>query len=239
MHTLDSSCLSLAARFALVILLSFARSSRTTHSALLKMSIELDMGGLVEVKSADGIGGGRGVFAKRDISPGEVVFTDTPLLSTLGNHESVAGEPMHVQLARRILQSEQRDALLQQLACLYPQTLSELSADMLTTARAKHGTALSHLVAIQSAPALAENDVLCILLKVCFSAFCGGLYVRKAMLNHCCRPNCIAFQPGQRTSSDGRVLNTTASEVRADQAEYGDAFSDRFARPNSIFIGLS
>ena len=206
-----------------MILVYFYSFSRASFSPSIQMSIELDMGEIVEVKSTgDCIGGGRGVFAKRDIQPGEVVFADTPILTTLRNHESVVDEPMHVQLARRVIQSEDREALLQQLACLYPQSLSELSADMLATARQKHGPTLAHLTAIQTAPILSEDEVLCILLKVCFSAFCGGLYVRKAMLNHCCRPNCMAFQPGQRTSSDGRVLNTAASEVSPTARPAGD-----------------
>ena len=176
------------------------------------MSTELDMGQNVVVKSlGDCIGGGRGVFAKRDILPGEVVFEDIPIMTTLNCH----GEPMHVQLARRILQCEDRSSLLTQIGCLYPQSLSELSSDMISKAHEKYGDTLAHLLSIQAPPSLDQDEVLCILLKVCFSAFCGGLYVRKAMLNHSCRPNCIAFQPGQRTSSDGRILNTASSEVAA------------------------
>ena len=182
----------------------------------------MDLGELVEVREASGIGGNRGVFAKRDIRPGEVIIEDRPLLATLadGSHE---GEPVHVQLARRILQSEKREELLSQIEPLYPQKLSDIKLAMLDKAYQKHGKTVTMLASLQREPKLQEADVLCILLKVCFSAFCGGLYVKKAMLNHCCRPNCVAFQPGERTSGTGSTISTEASEVVATQHIAKDA----------------
>jgi hypothetical protein len=204
--------------FFLVIQACFGVESESCRFSLAEMSLpgaDLDMGQLVEIKwMGDGIGGGRGVFAKRNIRAGEVVFADIPLLET-EESEPDSKELLHVQLARRVLQSEQRGTLIQQLACLYPQSLSELTPEILEKARAKHGGTLAHLASIQTAPPIPDDDVFLVLMKVCFSAFCGGIYVRKAMLNHACRPNCIAFQPGQRTSSDGRVLSAAASEVRS------------------------
>jgi len=40
--------------------------------------------------------------------------------------------------------------------------------------------------------------VLIVLLKVCFNAFQGGIYIKKGMFNHSCRPNCETFGGGER-----------------------------------------
>lgn len=40
--------------------------------------------------------------------------------------------------------------------------------------------------------------MLIVLLKVCFNAFQGGIYIKKGMFNHSCRPNCETFGGGDR-----------------------------------------
>lgn len=49
----------------------------------------------------------------------------------------------------------------------------------------------------------AEDDVLVVLLKVCFNAFQGGIYIKKGMFNHSCRPNCETFGGGERPGRTG------------------------------------
>eukprot|EP00292_Cryptomonas_paramecium_P021594 CAMPEP_0113702538 /NCGR_PEP_ID=MMETSP0038_2-20120614/25263_1 /TAXON_ID=2898 /ORGANISM="Cryptomonas paramecium" /LENGTH=170 /DNA_ID=CAMNT_0000626707 /DNA_START=34 /DNA_END=542 /DNA_ORIENTATION=+ /assembly_acc=CAM_ASM_000170 len=169
----------------------------------------MDLGDLVEVKVGLDVGGCRGVFAKRNIKPGEVVFRDFPLLTV----KAKVGEPLVMNLARRILKNPKRDEILQHMSVLYPQKLSELTPEMLERAKGKHGNSVSLLSGKQIEPKINDEDILCLLLKICFSAFCGGIYLKKGMLNHCCRPNAVGFQPGQRMNSNGTIINSDASEV--------------------------
>ena len=187
-------------------------------------------GGAVEVRVMPGIGGGRGVFACRDIRVGEVVLQEAPLVRALPtNQKSEEGtvrakdEPLHMQLTRRVLQDPRRDALLEQMAVLYPRSVVDMDADVYKRAKRHHADSVDKLVDQQRQapsapqPLMAEEDVLIVLLKVCFNAFQGGVYVKKGMFNHSCRPNCETFAAGERPgrNAGAPAASSGASEIVA------------------------
>ena len=69
-------------------------------------------------------GGGIGVFAIRDLRAGEIILTEeAPLVSSQKSQR----ESLHMQLAKRVLQDDAREALLEQMAVIYPRSLDEVS----------------------------------------------------------------------------------------------------------------
>jgi len=177
-----------------------------------------------EVRSMPDMGGGRGVFATRDIKPGEVVFSEAPLVPQAPpKSEEEAQEELHMQIARRILQRPpaERRGLIGEMAPLYPRTLDELQPRIRETATEKYSEDVAALLDAAGKAGFEElpeaPEVLRLVLQVVFNAFEGGLYIRKAMLNHCCRPNCMTFQTGQRVRADGSAVAIEKSEVVATQ----------------------
>lgn len=90
--------------------------------------------GTAEVRPLDQtIGGGRGVFATRDIRAGEVVHEEKPfLLLPQGRVSSMVGqqpmekssrEPVFERLARKILSGKDRESLVKKMAILHPCSL--------------------------------------------------------------------------------------------------------------------
>jgi len=188
------------------------------------------MGGAVEVREVPGIGGGRGGFACRDIRVGEVILEETPLVRSLPTNQKTEegtvreeDEPLHLQLTRRVLQDPQRDALLAQMAVLYPRSVGDMDADVYKRAKRHHADSVDKLVDQQRQspstpqPLLGEEDVLMVLLKVCFSALQGGIYIKKPMFNHSCRPNCETFAAGERPgrNAGASAAGSGASEIVA------------------------
>jgi hypothetical protein len=66
-------------------------------------------------------------------------------------------------------------------------------------------------------PLLVEDEVLLLLLKVCFNAFQGGIYIKKGMFNHSCRPNCETFGAGERPGRNTAAANSSASTRRTSE----------------------
>lgn len=90
--------------------------------------------GTAEVRSLDQIiGGGRGVFALRDIRAGEVVHEEKPFLllpqrrvSSMEGQQPVQKslkEPVFERLARKILSGKDRESLVKKMAILHPRSL--------------------------------------------------------------------------------------------------------------------
>lgn len=100
-----------------------------------------------------GIGGGRGVFARRAIKVGEVVLEESPLVAALPTHQKseegtvrASDEPLHMQLTRRVLQDPDRDALLEQMTVLYPRTVDDMDTDVYRRAKRHHADSVDKLV---------------------------------------------------------------------------------------------
>jgi len=193
---MNDPALLLSLFFLLPAVASLFSPSVTCHPAVV-----IGNGDVVEVRTMNEVGGGRGVFAMRHIKAGEILLSETPILSTLSGaeHKGAVAEPLHVQLTLRVLVDPHRDALLQQMAGLYPCSIDHMRPDVHARAKRHYASYVQKLhrkqCTLDSAQRhpLSEDDVLILLLKVCFNAFRGGIYVKKPMFNHCCRPNCETF----------------------------------------------
>jgi len=111
-----------------------------------------------QVREMPGIGGGRGVFARRAIKVGEVVLEEAPLVRALPTHQKSeegtvrsTDEPLHMQLTRRVLQDPDRDALLAQMTVLYPRAIDDMDADVYKRAKRHHADSVDKLVDQQRA----------------------------------------------------------------------------------------
>jgi len=104
---------------------------------------------------------------------------------------------VNLQLAKRVLHDSEREALLKQMAVIYPRSLQEVDPVTLARARKEYAKSVQRLLQEEkSAPAgvrhLCEAELLALVLKIAFSSFMGGIYVAGAMFNHSCRPNVIS-----------------------------------------------
>ena len=109
-----------------------------------------------------------------------------------------ASDPRSVQLAKRVLQDDQRDAVLGQMAVIYPRSLDDVEPGTLARARKEYAKSVQKLLREQQQDAgggnrqLSEAEMLLLVLKIAFSSFMGGIYVAGAMFNHACRPNLLS-----------------------------------------------
>jgi hypothetical protein len=103
-----------------------------------------------------------------------------------------------MQLAKRVLQDDQRDAVLGQMAVIYPRSLDEVEPGTLARARKEYAKSVQKLLREQQQGAgegnrqLSEAEMLLLVLKIALSSFMGGIYVAGAMFNHACRPNLLS-----------------------------------------------
>ncbi|GAB5366391.1 hypothetical protein AAMO2058_001139600 [Amorphochlora amoebiformis] len=162
--------------------------------------------GPLEVRPHAKAGGGRGVFTVRDISAGEMVMREEPVLRLLQREGSSA----HVQLAELAVKSSDKK-LLEKISWLHPRTLEDVSKEGLKAARARHGESAVRLSKELNKTRFDPDACLLIILKMQLNAFQGGLFIRMAMVNHSANPNLHKFQPGGNVDGD----NPNASEARA------------------------
>ena len=142
-------------------------------------------------------GGGRGVFATSDLSPGCLITAEMSALSWADerSHSLSSRNPDPLlQLLEAVFASPLARRTMSQL---YPKTLKEvreeekenmrtfllLKADRVETLLSTHRDFLSIEELIRSALVLQHNG------------FGTGLYGQLSLFNHSCRPNCIKFSP--------------------------------------------
>lgn len=156
-------------------------------------------------------GGGRGVYAARDIAAGELLMAERPVV--LCPAELRSNETLHVGLARHLLSLERErgadggwratDARVAELLDrLHPRSpggpLAAAFADELAEQ-------VAYLERQQGArpPRLSRAEVLRVLLQVRLNAFASGLYLELSMINHACAPNAVKFR-AEDDARDGR-----------------------------------
>ena len=118
--------------------------------------------------------------------PGTVVLAELAVLEV--PQSAREGETLHVALARAALACG--DLLGDSMAQLHPKTLASLSAEQLAECRERHAAAASRVAADAGVD---RNHALLFIFKMEFNAYTSGLYLRKAMVNHACLPNCASF----------------------------------------------
>jgi hypothetical protein len=118
---------------------------------------------------------------------------------------------LHAAIARAILQSDNRHAVLQQCSHLVPVKLSDIPAPTLAILKQAHAITLETLRSVEAAilpydgkdggqaskanAPLGEDALLRLVLAVQMNAYQSGVYLQFSMVNHSCRPNCIKPRP--------------------------------------------
>jgi hypothetical protein len=146
-----------------------------------------------EIRAAASTGGGRGVFATKDVGPGTLLMAEKAffVLDT--------GEASHVALARRVIGGQLSPHATTLFANLHPVVLTEHEVDF---GEKQHAAALDELMVQEASSGLTRAAMLRILLAVQFNSFASGLYHDQAMVNHSCAPNAVKLTfphlpPGQ------------------------------------------
>jgi hypothetical protein len=152
----------------------------------------------------DLVGGGRGVVTTRAVQVGEVLLREAPFFPVPVGLEATEGETLHSLVAKEIVRADAGRS--PQLTQLHPLSLQppHLTAEQLQFATAKHGDAISALLADTTTPTgYTFDEVLRIVLAVQFNAFSSGMYFALAMINHACSPNCSKFAPRVTQGGEG------------------------------------
>jgi hypothetical protein len=160
-----------------------------------------------------GVGGGRGVFASRDIRAGTIVMAEAPCLDIDVDAEEES-QSLHVALARYVLAvlyapsaqgvsddsppcatrvDMETEALRAKVEVLHPRQLADVPAHHLEPWLEENRAVIARVALDDSDEARATAAR--VLLKCRFNAFGSGLYCTLAMINHHCRPNCTKFSP--------------------------------------------
>jgi hypothetical protein len=109
---------------------------------------------------------------------------------------------LHAATVRAILQSVQRSRILAHCSSLCPLSLVDVSQEVLAMLYEVHAHTLDMLVDADAAgrggqegavaaERLSTEQLLRLLLAVQMNAFQSGVYLRLAMVNHSCWPNCV------------------------------------------------
>lgn len=164
-------------------------------------------------------GGGRGLFAMRNLQRGELVMSELPLIRW--DQEKLVSDPMYLlaQVNRILNNAAHRQAC----ACLHPMTLNDADDEEIAIAAARLGltvpTGASNTTPRTQSQTEAhtqsrdDDDTtrLRLALALQHNGFSSGLYVEHAMLNHSCdAPNCIRVSPSGATAFAGELWTTRA-----------------------------
>lgn len=191
-------------------------SSISSSGAVPDASLLFMDGFPVECRAVD-IGGGRGVFVTQDLRAGSVAFAEEPLLCV--QEGALPWETTYAAVARHILQSDRCSDILEKIRGLHPQQLSDFPPDTLQEARKKLSAPAAQLARLALLPFTPE-DALLLLLKVQLNAFDSGVFLKLAMVNHACHPNCMVFAPGElrRNSTAAGPVPSSHSRLVATRA---------------------
>jgi hypothetical protein len=151
-----------------------------------------------EVRTGLSVGGGRGLFALRDLSAGSLVLAEAPLIDWISDLEDQAGLEEAV---RNILGS--LETLDIHIKTLYPQSISLLSPEQVERVRSRLDK--DRVASICEDHSVEIESVLHILSCLEHNALTSGLYVHLSMMNHCCTPNCIVYAPKPSSFSMAEV----------------------------------
>lgn len=111
---------------------------------------------------------------------------------------------LHAAIARAILQAgPARNTLLQQTRHLCPVHLQDLPPSIVPVLRHAHTSTLEHLRRVEAdvtsatpgTEQLDDDALLRLVVAMQMNAFESGVYVRLALVNHSCKPNCCKFTP--------------------------------------------
>ena len=146
-------------------------------------------------------GGGRGVFAIEDISPGTLIIAEMPVLAWSRIDFSDSAEMLR--LLESILVSPPSMKVCQ---LLHPRTIDACSSQEVI--RMTEFLNPKRIQSLANEHHLAENDIIVLALVIQHNGFSTGLYHMLSYFNHSCAPNCVKFSP-KNAYSPSEIWSTT------------------------------
>ena len=142
-----------------------------------------------EVKEVSGIGGGRGIFAKTDLPPGCLIFSE--ISSMTFRDAADLDDP-----AEFLYTVEQVCKDAKAFECckvLHPVSIDDVPQEDVEAMKMNwNGDSLLTLASKLHCP---RDEIVRVGLALQHNGFASGLYHTLTKLNHSCSPNCIKFKP--------------------------------------------
>jgi hypothetical protein len=157
---------------------------------------------ICSVRSIEGIGGGRGVFAERDISPGTLILAEKPVYNW--PVESSLSDP--VALRRCVEDICSLPEILEMTKFLHPLSLSDAEPEEINKIQSFWNTPTSESEgnSKQIAP---SKELIRVALVLQHNGFTSGLYKYLSLVNHSCLPNCIKFSPSISNKANWKYIS--------------------------------
>ena len=134
------------------------------------------------------VGGGRGVFAVEDISPGTLIIAEMPILPWSHVDFSDSEEILH--FLETILTNPHTLTLCRNL---HPRMIETCSSEEVN--RMRQFLSIDRIESLANKYHRTENEVIILALVIQHNGFSTGLYHLLSYFNHSCNPNCIKFSP--------------------------------------------
>ena len=156
---------------------------------------------LCEIRNCD-VGGGRGVFALQDISPGTLIVAEMPTM--LWEDTDFTDASHMCSILEKILSDGSARNICQHL---HPQSIEYCSTQEIL--QMKDFLQVNRIQDLANTFNLTPDDIIVLALVIQHNAFSTGLYHQLSYFNHSCTPNCIKFSP-KNPYSPSEVWSTTA-----------------------------
>ena len=150
----------------------------------------------VEVKECivEGIGGGRGIFARMDLLPGCLVLSE---ISSMGfRDESDLDDPVEfIHAVEEVIRDPKAMECAHQL---HPMSIDDASYE--DVERMRLNWSADDLYSLASKLRCSQIEIIRVGLTLQHNGFSSGLYHTLTKVNHSCSPNCIKFKPAAQSN---------------------------------------
>ena len=165
---------------------------------------------LISFRKVIGIGGGRGVFAERDIEPGTLLLAEKP--SFTWRREQQLSDPDTLRhYAKEIYQSSSTSPEVYEVSkFLYPSSLKDVNEEEIERIKELWNLRDSELNNRYNSlhdPEIPQDELIQIALVLQHNGFASGLYKYLSLINHSCIPNCIKFSPNQSDMNNWKYVS--------------------------------
>lgn len=159
------------------------------------------------VKEIPGLGGGRGLFAARDLSAGILIVAEIPIV--VWDDPNALDDPdILADVVERVCSDSDASSVCRHL---HPRSLSE--ADEKEKSRVDDIWGRDVLQRISLKTSMPIDEVIRIILVLQHNGFGSGLYKHLSMVNHSCSPNCIKFNPSNSSGWASEIWTTRPVSV--------------------------
>jgi hypothetical protein len=157
---------------------------------------------ICSVRRIEGIGGGRGVFAERDISPGTLILAEKPVYNW--PVDSFFSDP--VVLRQCVEDICSLPEILEITKFLHPLSLVDAKPEEIRKIKSFWNTSTSESEGNPNQITPSEEFIR-VALVLQHNGFTSGLYKYLSLVNHSCLPNCIKFSPSLANKSNWKYIS--------------------------------